>query len=131
MNKEIRWKQRFENFEKAFRLLERTVAIVSPSEAERGGLIQFFEAAFELSWKTMKDYLEAQGIDAKTPRDAIKQAFHIELIEDGHVWMQALENRNLTAHTYNEKMSLEIEKLIKKEYYPKIKQLYDAFKDKG
>ena len=130
MNKEIRWKQRFENFEKAFQLLERTVAIVSPSEAERGGLIQFFEAAFELSWKTIKDYLESQGIDAKTPRDAIKQAFRIELIEDGHVWMQALENRDLTVHTYNEKMSLEIEKLIKEEYYPKIKQLYDIFKDK-
>ena len=55
--KEIRWKQRFVNFEKTFLLLERTVKIGELSEAERGGLIQFYEVSFELSWKTMKDYL--------------------------------------------------------------------------
>jgi len=45
MSKEIRWKQRFVNVGKAFQSLERTVAIENPSEAERGGLIQFFEVA--------------------------------------------------------------------------------------
>jgi len=75
MNKEIRWKQRFVNFDKAFQALERTVAIENPSEAERGGLIQFFEMAFELSWKTLKDYLEAGGFQVKSPRDVLKQAF--------------------------------------------------------
>lgn len=49
MNKEIRWKQRFENFDKSFQVLERTIAIENPSEAERGGLIQFFEVSFELA----------------------------------------------------------------------------------
>lgn len=128
MNKEIRWKQHFENFEKAFKLLERTVAIEEPSEAERGGLIQFFETAFELSWKTIKDYLEAQGFTVKTPSDTIKQAFQIELIEDGHVWMQALENRNLIAHTYDEEMITEAERLIKNSFFPNIKQLYNKLK---
>ncbi len=54
-NKEIRWKQRFINFEKAFMLLERTLKIKTPSEAEKGGIIQFYEVAFEISWKLIKD----------------------------------------------------------------------------
>ncbi len=124
MNKEIRWKQRFENFEKAFRTLERTVAIENPSEAERGGLIQFFEVAFELAWKTLKDYLEADGFVVKGPRDVLKQGFQSGVIKNGHVWMEALDNRNLTTHTYNEELCLKIDRLIREDYFPAISDLY-------
>ena len=129
MNKKaIRWQQRFQNFEKAFLLLERTVNIKSLSEIERAGLIQFFKAAFELSWKTMKDYLEAQGFLVKTPRETIKQAFQIELIGDGETWLQALEDRNLTTHTYDEETALQMERLIKETYFPVMKDFYDKLK---
>ena len=128
MNKEIRWKQRFVNFEKAFQTLERTVVIENPSEAERGGLIQFFEVAFELSWKTLKDYLEAGGFQVKSPREVLKQAFQSGIIQDGHAWMEALEDRNLTAHTYNEETALKIERLIREKYFPAIAALYEKLK---
>ena len=81
--KDIRWRQRFTNFEKAVGALERTIQIDSLSEAERGGLIQFFEVAFELAWKTMKDYLEADGFDVRSPRDTLKQAFQNGLVKEG------------------------------------------------
>lgn len=126
--KEIRWQQRFQNFEKAFLLLERSVTIEPLSEIERAGLIQFFEMAFELSWKTMKDYLEAQGFLVKTPRETIKQAFQIELIGDGQTWLQALEDRNLTTHTYDEETAMQIESLIKERYFPIMKDFYDKLK---
>jgi nucleotidyltransferase substrate binding protein (TIGR01987 family) len=126
--KEIRWQQRFQNFEKAFQLLERTVNIKSLSEAERGGLIQFFEVAFELSWKTMKDYLEAQGFLVKTPREVIRQAFQIELIGNGQTWLQALEDRNLTTHTYDEETAMQIEQVIKEKYFLVMKDFYDKLK---
>jgi nucleotidyltransferase substrate binding protein (TIGR01987 family) len=131
MNKEIRWKQRFVNFEKAFQTLERTVAIENPSEAERGGLIQFFEVAFELSWKTLKDYLETGGFQVKSPRDVLKQAFQSEIIRDGHTWMEALEDRNLTAHTYNEETALKIERLIREKYFPAMAALYEKLKSEA
>ncbi len=54
-SKDIRWKQRFQNFEKSFLLLKRTLEIKKPSEAERGGLIQFYEMTFELVWKLLRD----------------------------------------------------------------------------
>jgi len=131
MDKTIRWKQRFANLDKAFQTLERTVAIENPSEAERGGLIQFFEVAFELSWKTLKDYLEAEGFLAKSPREVLKQAFQSGIIKDGHAWMEALDDRNLTAHTYNEETALKIEKLIRETYFPAISALHETLKSKA
>ncbi len=129
-NKDIRWKQRFANFEKTMQLLERTLQIKTPSEAERGGLIQFYEMSFELAWKLMKDYLEEEGFTIKSPRQAIKQAFQAELLADGQVWMDALSDRNLTAHTYNESVALAVVKQIRARYYPALRQFYVTMKAK-
>ncbi len=128
--KEIRWRQRFDNFENAYKLLEKYIVIANPGELERAGIIQFFEMAFELAWKVMKDYLEAEGFQAKSPREAIKQAFQAELLEDGQVLMDALEDRNLTVHTYDEKTAIEIEESIKSGYFPALRQFYEKMKEK-
>jgi len=126
--KAIRWKQRFVNFEKAFKLLERTKQIENPSEAEKGGLIQFYEVGFELSWKIMKDYLESEGYIVKSPKQAIKQAFQIDLITDGELWISALEDRSLTSHTYDENTTNAIIEKINNKYFNIIKLLYEFFK---
>lgn len=131
MNKDIRWKQRFQNFEKAFRLLEISKKIAHPSDTERAGLIQFFEMSFELAWKTLKDYLESQGFQVSSPRETIKQAFQMNLLQDGHAWMEVLEDRNLTPHTYDEAISLKVERLIKEKYFLLLKQLYETLKTKN
>ncbi|OGQ14994.1 MAG: nucleotidyltransferase [Deltaproteobacteria bacterium RIFCSPHIGHO2_02_FULL_40_11] len=131
MNKDVRWKERFQNFEKAFKDLEATIKLKNPSKAERAGLIQFFEMTFELSWKTIKDYLEAQGYQVNGPREALKQAFQIHLLEEGHLWMKALEDRNLTTHTYDEAISQKIESLIRDKYYLILKNLYLSLKKKA
>ncbi|MFH1429156.1 MAG: nucleotidyltransferase substrate binding protein [Candidatus Margulisiibacteriota bacterium] len=128
-NKDTRWKQRFQNFEKAFLLLERTLKIKQPSEAEGGGIIQFYEATFELSWKMLKDYLDEQGFTVTSPREAIKQAFQSDIIEDGHIWIEALEDRNLTTHTYDEKTAAKVIKRIRENYFPVINQLYNYMKN--
>lgn len=130
MDKTIRWKQRFQNYEKAFHQLEASQKVAHLSDLERAGMIQFFELTFELAWKTLKDYLESQGLPVNTPRDTLKQAFQIQLIQDGHSWMEALEDRNLTTHTYDEATSIKVEHLIKEKYFPLLKQLYDTLKVK-
>jgi nucleotidyltransferase substrate binding protein (TIGR01987 family) len=128
--KEVRWKQRFENFEKSFSLLNKYISLKNTSEIERAGIIQFFEMTFELSWKLLKDYLEANGYIVKSPRDSIKQAFQAEIIENGHVWLDALEDRNLTVHTYDEATAVEVEKKIREQYYPMLLNLYNFMKEK-
>jgi nucleotidyltransferase substrate binding protein (TIGR01987 family) len=80
--------------------------------------------AFELAWKTVKDYLESEGYLPKTPRETLKQAFQIEMLQDGHAWMEALEDRNLTSHTYDEATSLLVETKIRQRFLPALAQLY-------
>lgn len=124
---DIRWKQRFHQFQKAFALLQQAVDIKEPSVTERAGLIQFFEMAFELGWKLLKDYQEAQGFTIASPREAIKQAFQSEIVTSGHDWIDALEDHNLTTHTYNEQTAIEVEEKIRGTYYPLLLHLQQTF----
>lgn len=128
VDKDIRWKQRFQNFEKAFVLLEKALDKDSLNEIERGGLIQFFEMAFELSWKTLKDFLEYEGIRTKGARDTIKMSFKLDLIRDGHTWIEALEDRNLTVHIYDESLNKNLEYFLKNKYFTILKDFHERFK---
>ena len=128
---DIRWVQRFSNFERAYLLLSRALQIDAPSVVERAGLIQFFEMAFELAWKLLKDYEEQEGLTAKTPREAIKLAYQVGLISRGHDWMNALQDHNLMAHTYSEKTAIAVEVKIRTEYFPLLEELYSLFKAKA
>jgi len=123
--KDVRWRQRFVNFEKSYKLLNQYINKPIETELERAGIIQFFEISFELSWKLMKDYLEAQELSVKSPRETIKQAYQVGLIDDGYVWIDALSDRNLTVHTYDEKLAEKMVKDIVQIYYPELKKLYD------
>lgn len=127
MTEDTRWKQRFEQFDRAFGLLQQAVAIESPSVVERAGVVQFFEISFELAWKLLKDFQESEGYTIVSPRDAIKQAFQSGLIEDGHGWINALSDRNLTTHTYNEKTAVEVDQKIRAEYFPLLLTLRSSF----
>lgn len=128
MDLDIRWKQRFNNFEKATKQLQEFMQLEKLNKFEVQGLIQCFEYTFELAWKTMKDYLEQEGFEVKSPRSTIQTGFQIQLIEDGHVWIDALLKRNLMAHTYDESVASQAEQLIRDSYYPAIEKLYYKFK---
>ncbi|GAA0287667.1 nucleotidyltransferase substrate binding protein (TIGR01987 family) [Gracilibacillus halotolerans] len=123
--KDIRWKQRFENFEKSFHLLEKYSGTSITNELERAGIIQFYETTFELAWKVLKDYLEVEGYVVKSPRETIKQAFQAEIIEDGHIWMDALSKRNLTVHTYDQELAEKLVLEIQQHFLPILRHLYD------
>jgi len=130
-NKDIRWKQRFQNFESTLNHLGKALEIKEPDFVQRAGMIQFFEMSFELSWNLMKDFLDEQGFtDVKSPRDSIKKAFETGLITDGHGWLKMMEDRNLTSHAYDEETAKEIEKLIRQEHYKLLKELFTTFKQK-
>lgn len=121
----IRWKQRFQNFEKAFDVFSRIVAIENPSEAERMGLIQSFEVMFELSWKVLQDFSKEKGYLVKGPRDVLKQSFQNGWIADGETWLLAMEDRNKTVHTYDEHEAQLIADHICHDYFPVIQSLYE------
>jgi nucleotidyltransferase substrate binding protein (TIGR01987 family) len=80
---------------------------------------------FELAWKVMKEYLEAEGYIVKSPRETIKQAYQIGLIEDGHIWIDVLTNRSLITHTYDESFVNKFVANIQQVYFSIFKALYD------
>ncbi|HOJ29640.1 MAG TPA: nucleotidyltransferase substrate binding protein [Spirochaetota bacterium] len=127
---DIRYKQRFHNYSQSFALLQDSLKVQNPTILEKAGIIQFFEITFELSWKLLKDYCEYIGYDIHSPRDAIKTAYSIGIIDNGQTWLDALMDRNLTVHTYDEDIANEVYNKIKNEYYPLLEKLYDTFKDK-
>ena len=127
--KDIRWKQRFENFDKSYKLLKKYSNQEITTELERAGIIQFFEMTFELAWKVLKDYLESEGYMVKSPRETVKQAFQIGLIDNGHIWIDALSNRNLTTHTYDEELATKMTSEILNAYLPELDKLYNKLSE--
>jgi nucleotidyltransferase substrate binding protein (TIGR01987 family) len=131
MEQDIRWKQRFQNYEKALNNLTEFIEKGKLNEFEEQGLIKCFEYTFELAWKTLKDYLKDDGFEnIAGPKSTITEAFKENLISDGEGWMDILKNRNLTTHTYDEEVVKKITKNIYKIYYPLFVELRNRLEKK-
>ena len=134
VNPDVRWKQRFENYEKAFRLLREALAHIDHlSDLEKEGTVQRFEFTVELAWKTLKDYLEHTGIvlDQITPKNVIKQAFAAKIISDGQLWIDILDCRNRLSHTYDEAAFDKAVREIAKRFLRAFEELYEFFKKRS
>ena len=132
--KEIRYLQRLENFKQANTNLLETVDCINQNGLNKiyiMALVQSFEMCFELAWKTMKDYLEYDGIITDSPRTTIKEAFSTRLIDDGQCWIAMLEARNKTSHTYKEEFAKEIAQDILNKYLPLLKNLQNKLESKA
>lgn len=104
------------NTEKAYKELCDFLTITKPSKVERAGIIQAFEFCFELFWKAFKKRAFSEGLTVGSPKQAIKAAFAMGIINDEPLWLKMIEDRNLTLHTYNESLSIEI--------YSRIRDIY-------
>ena len=126
-NLDIRWIQRFANFRSALEQLKDGVKAFNDRELnllEKQGLIQAFEFTHELAWNVLKDYAEYQGnFNIKGSRDAIREGFRYSLINNGNLWMQMIETRNLTSHIYDKHTTEEIVDTIVHKYFPEFLEL--------
>ena len=122
MKKDVRWKQRFFNFNKALSQLEGAVSLSKQrelSQLEKQGVIQVFEFTHELAWNVLKDYLEDQGEqNIRGSKDATRAAFKVALISDGEMWMSMIQSRNISSHTYDEDTAESLFIAIVNDYYP-------------
>lgn len=127
---DIRWEQRFSNFNKALLKLEQSVNYINHNvldkenlgyivdELIKEGLIQRFEYTHELAWNVMKDYALFQGnTTIGGSRDATREAYKLQIIENADVWMDMIQSRNKTSHTYNVEIANEIFGKIIHEYF--------------
>jgi nucleotidyltransferase substrate binding protein (TIGR01987 family) len=130
-NEDVRWRQRFQNFRKAFSQLSKAAALAQQrelTELEQQGLIQAFEFTHELAWNTLKDFLESRGrLNLFGSKDATREAFGAGLIENGDAWLQMIENRNEATHTYDEETADEIADAILSRYVPEFEKFQIQF----
>ena len=119
---DVRWKLRFENLQKAFVRLEEACVQEEYSHLELAGLVQTYLFTFELCWKTLKDLLTAEGYTVNSPKETIRKAFEMLLINDAESWLNALESRNVLSHIYNESTAKQAETWIKNEFAPMLRQ---------
>ncbi len=124
---EVRWQQRLQNYLLALAQLRAAVTLSRQrelSELEQQGMIQAFEFTHELAWNVMKDYFVFQGSTQITgSRDATRQAFSVGFVEDGETWMEMIQSRIQSSHTYNRATALSLVQRITERYA----ELFDRF----
>jgi nucleotidyltransferase substrate binding protein (TIGR01987 family) len=133
MAQDLRWKQRFENFERAIKLLQEVpeLDIKKLSLLEKEGIIQRFEFTLELAWKTLIDKMEFDGliIDKISPKMVLKEAFQTKYINNIEPWLEMIDDRNLLSHTYDFKIIEAIIPDIQLKYTPLLSDLYSSLLD--
>jgi nucleotidyltransferase substrate binding protein (TIGR01987 family) len=136
---DIRWKQRFQNFRRAFGLLREALEakdLDEYSDLEREGIVQRFEYTFELGWKTFKDYLEFSGINLTevTPRKVIKECAAVNIFDeagiDSEVFLEMMLDRNALSHTYDFEQFKQVIVKIKERYFTELDKAYWYFMNK-
>jgi len=96
-----------QSYSDALSRLKEAIA-TEPSELTRDASIQRFEFTIELAWKVIQKRLREDGITCRSPKQCLKEAFSFGLIKDNPLWLQMLEDRNLTVHTYKQELAKEI-----------------------
>ncbi|KAF3984277.1 MAG: nucleotidyltransferase [Methylococcales symbiont of Hymedesmia sp. n. MRB-2018] len=129
----IRWKQRFQNYAKAFALLriviEENEDILILSNLEKEGLIKRFEFTLDLAWKVLKDKMQDDGIivDRISPKYVVKLAYSSKYIDNIDVWLAMINDRNLMSHTYNFTHFNKTIKSLKETYFSHLEKFYIDF----
>jgi nucleotidyltransferase substrate binding protein (TIGR01987 family) len=120
-NPDVRWKQRFSSYQRALAQLTKFIEKKPLNELEEQGLIQAFEYTHELAWKLLKEFLADQGNrDIYGSKDATRAAFNLGLIDEGEIWMEMIQDRNRTSHTYNQEVAKEIAAHITERFFNKF-----------
>lgn len=118
-----------DNFEKAIGRLEDALNEDGTNSLYIDGTIYRFKFTFDLYWKTLKRLLEEEGIETKTPRDTLKQAYAVDWLENEQSWLQMLRDRNETSHVYDEeKARLRYEHIAG--YFSEMNSTFNVLKEK-
>jgi len=101
-------KARLEAAATALATLREALAVESPSRLERDGTIQRFEYTFEAVWKACRAWLEAvEGLRCASPRSCFRSLGEVGVLdpEETAAALAMVEDRNLTVHTYDERVA--------------------------
>lgn len=121
--------RKFEQLKKLYNTICNNNEFNNFSEIYVSAITSDFDRLFELSWKTMKEYMfkELGMTDAKTgsPREILGLAYAQGIISKSDVWISMLKDRNDDSHNYKKSAAILYKSRIESEYMPVIKELID------
>ncbi len=127
-----RWSEKIKDLENAVSRLDEAIKDSKKIELStlKDGVIQRFEFTLELSWKILKTYLVNEGIDCvNTPKSVVREAYKAGIIKNGEVWIEMIDDRNLTSHIYSQSMADDIYLRITKKYFKELDLLFHFLKE--
>jgi len=102
--------------EKALQRFKEIMVVKEPNSIERDAAIQRFEFTFEAIWKTAKNFLyDFEGLDVGSPKGVIRACREVGVFNDEQaiLALEMVNDRNLTVHTYNEELAIDIYSRLK------------------
>jgi len=105
----------------------KEVLLLKPTQVNKDAAIQRFEFTFEIAWKTMQSVAREKGIEVFSPKDSIRTAAQLRLIEKVEKWFDFLDARNRSSHLYDEQMASEVYREAKK-FLPEVERLIEKIK---
>lgn len=98
-------------------------------QLHKDGVIKRFEFTFELFWKTLKIHLMDKDEITNSPREALKAAFRRGWLGiDEQIFLDMLDDRNISTHIYSEQESDQIFQRIKDVYIAVIGEVIERLK---
>lgn len=116
-------KSQLEDLSKALQRLKEAAGLEN-IPIHQDASIQRFELTFELAWKVLREIEKQEGLQVVSPRDAIRKAADIGLIENPEEWFTFLEARYLSVHTYKEEIAQKVY-LKAIEFIPNVEKLFE------
>lgn len=127
-----RWSEKIKDLENAVSRLDEAIKDSKKIELStlKDGVIQRFEFTLELSWKILKTYLMNEGIDCvNTPKSVVREAYKAGIIKNGEIWIEMIDDKNLTSHIYSQSMADDIYLRITKKYFKELELLFHYLKE--
>lgn len=119
------------HFERALTRLHEVLA-EPENEFIRDATIQRFEFTFEAAWKAMYRWLRARGVDVdEDAYSTIPEAFKRRLITDERRWGDMRRYRNLTSHTYNLPLAIEVAAFVRADAALTLDALAQALRERA
>lgn len=75
------------------------------TDRDRAGVIQAFEFTFEATWELLKHVAEREGLDAESPKRALIAGHKLGHVRDEGLWLEMLQDSNLTSHVYHSELA--------------------------
>ena len=107
-------------FYKTIQSLEMSLSELK-TDVTRDASIRRFVYCIELTWKCFR---QKMGTSTTAPKQVVREMAQNNFIQNVELWIEAIDYRNLSSHTYDEVLAEKVF-VFAKSFLPELKKLSD------